>query len=210
MKLLASIAKTTAAWALGTAAGGLDTGSIAANTWYHFFLIQRVDTGVVDVLFSLSATAPTLPTNYTLFRRIGSMKTDPSSLWVAFFQDGDRFTWLVPVSDTATNLTTSRVSVTLYTPGGIKTLALMSAIALWGTSAGFCLISSLDMTDSTPSATLFNLRGLQSGAGVNGFASSDLAVRTNTSSQVGVRGSAATSSFAIVTNGWIDDRGKLS
>jgi hypothetical protein len=59
---------------LGTAAGALDTGAIANSTWYHVWLIERVDTGVVDVLFSLSATAPTMPANYTRKRRIGSMK----------------------------------------------------------------------------------------------------------------------------------------
>ncbi|MBD9456007.1 hypothetical protein IB244_31560, partial [Rhizobium sp. RHZ02] len=49
-----------AAWAVGTNQGGLDTGSVGDNT-YHVFLIQRSDTGVVDVLFSLSATSPTMP-----------------------------------------------------------------------------------------------------------------------------------------------------
>ena len=76
MKLVSAISKTTSAWAAGTAAGGLDTGAIAASTWYHFFEIMNPATGAVDVLFSLSATAPTMPTGYTLFRRIGSMLTN--------------------------------------------------------------------------------------------------------------------------------------
>ena len=59
----------------------MDTGSVANNTWYHVHLIKRPVTGVVDVLFSLSATAPTLPTSYTIFRRIGSMRTDGSARW---------------------------------------------------------------------------------------------------------------------------------
>jgi hypothetical protein len=61
-----------AAWAAGTGNGGLDTGAIA-NTSYHIWLIQRSDTGVVDALFSASATAPTMPTNYDRKRRIGSI-----------------------------------------------------------------------------------------------------------------------------------------
>lgn len=91
MALGSAYTKTTSSWALGTATGSLDTGSIANNTWYHVFLIQRPDTGVVDVLLSLSATAPTMPTNYTLFRRIGSMKTNGSAQWVTFLQVGDAF-----------------------------------------------------------------------------------------------------------------------
>ena len=43
-----------AAWAVGTNAGMLDTGAVGNNT-YHLFLIKRSDTGVVDVLASLSA-----------------------------------------------------------------------------------------------------------------------------------------------------------
>lgn len=40
-----------AAWAVGSAAGGLDIGTIANGT-YHMWLIMRSDTGVVDALFS--------------------------------------------------------------------------------------------------------------------------------------------------------------
>src|SRR6185312_14564198 len=74
LSLGSAYTKTTAAWSLGSGGGALDTGSIAANNFYHVFLIKRPDTGVVDVLVSLSATAPTLPANYTLFRRIGAMR----------------------------------------------------------------------------------------------------------------------------------------
>ncbi|MGH9910688.1 MAG: hypothetical protein ACRD32_08605, partial [Nitrososphaerales archaeon] len=62
-----------AAWAVGTNAGGLDTGSIG-NSDYYIWLIMRPDTSVVDVLFSLSSTAPTMPTNYTFKRLIGWFK----------------------------------------------------------------------------------------------------------------------------------------
>lgn len=51
------------AWAVGNNNGSLDTGSVSNSTYYGY-LIQRSDTGVVDVLTSLSSTAPTMPTNY--------------------------------------------------------------------------------------------------------------------------------------------------
>src|SRR5260370_140508 len=76
MALPSTTTKTFAAWAVGSGNGGLDTGSIADNTWYHVFAIERTDTGVVDALISLSPTAPTLPANYTKKRRIGSIRTD--------------------------------------------------------------------------------------------------------------------------------------
>lgn len=88
-----------AAWAVGTNQGGLDTGTVAANTWYHVWLIKRTDTGVVDALFSTSATAPTMPTNYTKARRIGAVLTDATPDIIKFFQHGDNFYWDVPVQD---------------------------------------------------------------------------------------------------------------
>ena len=89
--LASTLSKTTATWAVGNGNGGLDTGTIAASTWYHAYVIKRVDTGVVDVLVSLSATAPTMPGSYTLFRRIGAMLTNGSSQWTKFVQTGDEF-----------------------------------------------------------------------------------------------------------------------
>lgn len=51
---LAAIAKTTGAWAVGTAQGGLDFGTIANSLWYFWYVMRRPDTGVVDAICSLS------------------------------------------------------------------------------------------------------------------------------------------------------------
>lgn len=60
-------------WAVGNNNGGLDTGTVAATGTYYIWLIQRSDTLVADALFSLSATAPTMPANYDRKRLIGSL-----------------------------------------------------------------------------------------------------------------------------------------
>ena len=87
--------KLDEAWAVGTNAGGLDAGVIAASTLYAVWLIKRSDTGVVDVLFSTSFTAPTMPADYDLKRLIGAIKTDsPSANIIRFKQVGDHFTYL--------------------------------------------------------------------------------------------------------------------
>ena len=123
-----AIAKTTASWAVGTATGGLDTGAIATNTWYHFYVIRRPDTGVVDVLFSLSASSPTLPANYTQFRRIGAGRTNASSQWIRFFQDGDLFQWETPLLDVdVTSPGTAAVTRTLTVPTGVRVAAIVNA-----------------------------------------------------------------------------------
>ena len=65
------IKQIDASWAVGTNQGGMNTGAVANDTWYEVHLIKRVDTGVVDVMFTTTANRATLPTNYTLQRRIG-------------------------------------------------------------------------------------------------------------------------------------------
>lgn len=65
-------------WVVGTNQGGLDTGSVAASGTYYIWLIQRSDTLVVDVLFSLSNTSPTMPTGYDRKRIIGLVTRESS------------------------------------------------------------------------------------------------------------------------------------
>ncbi len=70
-------------------AGGLDTGSEAASTWYAVHVIgdtSRVN--ATDVMLSLSATAPTLPAGYDVFRRVGWVRNDGSSNLIDFIQFG--------------------------------------------------------------------------------------------------------------------------
>ena len=74
MTLASALTKQSdVAWAVGTNQGGLDTG-VVGNSDYYIWLIARSDTGVVDVLFSLSSTAPTMPTGYDFKRLIGWFK----------------------------------------------------------------------------------------------------------------------------------------
>lgn len=56
-------------------ANGLDTGSVAANTTYHVFMIGDSSGVESDAgLLSLSETSPTLPSGYDLQRRIGTVR----------------------------------------------------------------------------------------------------------------------------------------
>lgn len=81
----------SSAWAVGTANGSLDTGTYTASTLYYVWLIKRSDTGVVDVLTSVSGTAPTMPTNYDYKRLIGAFVTDTGPDIIDFTQVGDYF-----------------------------------------------------------------------------------------------------------------------
>lgn len=160
---LASLASTLvkrldASWAVGTNQGGLDTGTKANSTWYHVWLIQRSDTGVVDVLFSVSATAPTMPSvEYNRKRRIGAIYNNSSGNIAAFTQLLDTFIWSTPPADvTATNPGTSAVLRTMSVPTGIKCMVEWVASIIdntFGGSSIYALVTSPDASDVAPGAT---------------------------------------------------------
>src|SRR5262245_56209710 len=204
MVLAAAISKTTAAWAVGSGNGALDTGTIAPNTWYHTHLIKRPDTGVVDVLVSLSATSPTLPSNFTIPpRRIGSMRTNASSQWIAFSQLDDEFLWNVAVLDfNVVTMTNTAVISALTVPSGIKVGALFSAEMNSGVTSRM-YFSSLDVSDQAAGGTLTMLSTFNAALQAGVFN-----VRTDTSGQIRRRSNVTSGTITISTFGWIDARGK--
>lgn len=215
MKLSSAYAKSTGAWAVGSGAGSLDSGSIANGTWYHVFLIERIDTGVVDVLVSLSATTPTLPANYTKQRRLGSMKTDSSGNWIKFIQDGDRFRWAAVVGDvSAPNPGTAAVTRALTVPPGVRVAADVSATFLVGNDepgSGAIYLSDLLQDDQAAGVAVATVAGYLTASAVTAYAAGSVAsVMTDTSRQIRTRlgNSSANLTFYITTHGWTDTRGR--
>lgn len=218
---LTAIAKTTSAWAVGTAAGGLDTGAIANNTWYHFFVIRRPDTGVVDVLFSLSATAPTLPTNYTQFRRIGAGRTNGSGQWTLFRQNGDKFDWSTPVLDVNISAVAASGLTTLTVPTGVKVQpTLQVSVGCSGASPNTGVYAVIGNADDATSAvevvsTMNASNNSQATAQASGFTTDTSArlyfglinagVPSLATSPVG---GAAAPACIVRTRGWTDTRGR--
>ena len=56
-------------------ANGLDTGTVAANTWYSVWVIVKPD-GTTAGLLSLASSGPTMPSGYTYKARVGWVRTD--------------------------------------------------------------------------------------------------------------------------------------
>jgi len=204
MVLASAYTKTTSAWAVGSGNGALDTSTISPSTWYHVFLIKRTDTGVVDVLFSLSPTSPTLPTNYTLSRRIGSMKTNGSSQWTSFTQTADTFIWAAPVTDVSTAATGSRVNTALTVPSGVVVAALFRAGMNTGAGSLATIFTSLQENDTAP--TTGGVNDLAQAA--SAYAGGSFERLTDTSRQIGVRSTSTNATITISTYGWKDSRGK--
>lgn len=198
-----------AGWAVGTNQGGLDTGSIA-NTTYHVYLIRRPDTGVVDALFSTSASAPTMPADYTQKRRIGSIIRSGGAI-VAFRQSGDRFLRDAAVLDVnTTNPGTSAVTPTLSVPTGISVVAMIAILLSDATPATttYARVSSLSQSDAAVGPSNFNF-GINAGSGATSD-SSPHGVETNASGQIRYRleNSTADHAILITTQGWLDRRGR--
>ena len=66
-------------------AGGLDTGTEAADTWYYVWLIKNSSTGDVSGVFSTSSSAPTLPEGYDKKRLLGAVRNDSDGDFLKFY-----------------------------------------------------------------------------------------------------------------------------
>lgn len=194
-----------ASWVAGTNQGGLDTGSKANSTWYHMYLISNGTT--VDVLFSTSASSPTMPSGYTEKRRIGSVYTDSSGNITAFYQVGNEFYWKTPLLSISGGGSTAGALFTVGTPLGISTLALIYGTAQNTDAANIRRIITSPSVNNLDPATYCN-----AGAGRSSLTieiAFSLQVRTDTSSQLRLRTTANAGNITIYTEGWVDDRGRF-
>lgn len=210
--LAASISKTTLAWAAGTGNGALDTGSIAISTWYHVHLICDGLGQTVDILISLSATAPTLPSGYTLFRRIGSMLTDSSSKWLLFQQFKDDFFWGTAVVETGAlaNLTDTLFNLTVPTGVRVKPFLHVWVGNSTANSAAYARIRSPDLEATESPIGGFATQNVGVTVNVARGAMNFMPIITNLSGQISVISDSILTIFAVRTYGWNDDRGKLA
>lgn len=204
MKLASSITKRLdAAWAVGTGQGGLDTGSLS-NTTYHCYVIARLDTGVVDVIFSADEDGPTMPDDYTVFRRIGSLPREAGAM-IGITQRGDQFLRNEAVRDVNGNQNSTAALRTLSVPLNIKVDALVRVRAE-NASGWSVLFSAPDVPDAAPSLVDAPLGDIGGTAGVADRAT--LSVRTDTFGRIRSRSTANNTDLQIITYGWIDTRGK--
>jgi hypothetical protein len=210
--VLPAMSKTTSAWNAGNTLGGLDTGTIAPNTWYHWYVIKSPSLGATDLIFSATATPSSgpasMPNFWTLFRRIGSAKTDGSSQWVAFTQFGDEFLWNAPVGDV--NVSTLSTTATLFpltVPPGVKVTAKLRGHMTHATGGTGVLVNSPDETQVAVNTPTGNRSAIYQGGGV-ACPLGELNVRTDTNQNVRAISSAASTTLVMATVGYTDRRGR--
>lgn len=215
MRLTSGLTKRLdAAWAVGSGVGGLMSAAGLVDTTYHCHLIRRPDTGVVELGFDVSATAPTLPASYTQFRRVGSILREAGAI-VRFTQNGDDFLLYDTIqSVNDTNPGGGQVTRVVDTPLGIQTDARLFVSLANTANAGVShvYLSSLDKDNEVPNSSrsqagnAANAAGRSTNAGAGPFL-----VRTDLSAQIRSRlsYSDANVTMVITTEGWIDTRGRL-
>lgn len=192
-------------WAVGNA-GGLDTGTVANLTWYHVWGIRRSDTGVVDALFSLSPTSPTLPANYDSKAWLGAVRTGGSADIQEFEYDrGSGTFWLrTPIEDyNNSNDISGGTTLTLTSvPNGFESEVML------GVHISRSEASSIQIQIRHPALTDFgnvwDLGSGQPGSTGGGGSNADGQVRalTNTARQVFIRTNVNPTSVIIEGRAW--------
>ena len=197
------------AWAVGNAAGLLDTGAVG-NSDYYLFAIARSDTGVTDYLSSLSPTAPTMPASYDFKRLIGWFKRvgGVNVLMDVYETEGGGIDvrWRAPTLDVnlANTLTTSRRTDPVKVPLNFSTIAHLR-ITVQDSSLGHATnVCCPDETDVAPSyntapGAMFQTSGTAPNSGTGAQAS----IRTSAAGLIAARSSLATIDlYAVFTIGF--------
>ena len=210
MVLSSAITKRVdAAWAVGDTNGGMDTGTIPNYATIHVWLIKRSDTGVVDALFSISATAPTMPAGYGYKRLIGSYCTGNAVILNGtWYGTGNHRTFMykTPVMgyDNVDFITSEAMTLIPRVPSGIVVKAIINLKTFYSDTYTVQYFSSLDSDNLVP--TLGSTTPLYNHSSDSGNLTISLErmgkrieVYTNTAAQFRIRNSIADSGGKIHT-----------
>jgi len=189
-------------WAVGSGSNGLDTGTVSISTWYYVWIIRKETNGTIDFLFSLSATAPTMPAGYTIKRIIGAVYRNFSGNIESFYQYGDYFYWNAPVTAFSGSLSTTSSTKASGGPTAYSCTIMGNFV---GSGGGHNQLKS-GFTAATTASTMLDLNSHSPTVAHTSLTHGGLV-----SSSAGLlRGKANSSSttMTMVTWGWIDPRGK--
>lgn len=201
--------RSDAAWAQGNNQGGMDAGSKPTNGTLHVFIISNGS--VVDAIFSTSPSAPSLPTGYTKYRRIGAVRTDSSTNIRSFVQVGDRFLYRSLVKDVVMGNAVAGGSLfNISVPSGFKLHPIINISAY----ARYWKIYDPDQTfPSTLTPDVYNNTAtnyLADSYSHGGCQFNPFGVMTNTVNQIGLDVSSDLNGYVCIdTHGWFDTRGRL-
>lgn len=186
------------AWAVGNGNGGLDTGSVAAGT-YHLWLIGRSSDDAVDALFSLSASAPTMPVGWDRKAYMWPV-VRLASANLGFVQVGNYFSLTAPTVSANTPIAITAALLALpNVPTGASVLTDFTA-SIFATSANYhAYFSSPLAADAVPAPNSFSSLVT---IGNSALSSGQFRLLTDSSGRIRHRASTAIPFFYATTLGW--------
>lgn len=195
-------------WAVsnGNAANGYEGGTTLPNSsTIHFYNIALATDTTWTACFASTSLTPTLPGSYTIYRRVGSLKTSGAGALLpgssVEIGGGAQLFYLTnPLNDVSASTPATATLYTLTVPTGIV-VEPIAHLSVEANSAGV-IATSPQETDVAPSGTLLDF-------GSSAYPSGNQArLITNTSGQIRLRATSggATGTTQLWTRGWIDFR----
>ncbi len=201
-----------AVWSAGNNGGGLDTGAKANSSTYYGHSLRKDSDGSFDIVYSLSATAPTVPAGYTKVQRLIPVMTDGSGAIRPFLQDGNEVRFRVSAGLSAYSGTADRALalLTVPLPLGIRVLGLFTGAATYEPMYSGATDQGLILADGTDinTITLGHMDGAIPNVGyVMARSYMDRVCRTNSSAQVhmGIVGTRPGTASTLVVRGFVDE-----
>ena len=118
-----------------TGANALDSGSLAANTFYSVYVIYNPTTATTAGLLSTSGTSPTLPSGYTYYARFGWVYATSTSALTPTVQSGNRVSYLSVL--TLANSNASTPTAIDLTSGSTKFIPTTAGTVFGSVYCGF-------------------------------------------------------------------------
>ena len=117
-----------------TGINALDTGTVAASTWYSVWVIYNPTTSTTAGLLSTSATAPTLPSGYTFKTRVGWFYVGAASTLIQTIQYDNRAQYIAtatgfPILKAGSGTQWTAVAVSTVVPSTASSICLLLGIA---------------------------------------------------------------------------------
>lgn len=196
--------QSDAVFAVGTNQGAVDLVGSIGNNEFYIWEIARSATGVVDYLFSLSSTAPTMPTSGGTFdhkRLIGWFKKVAGSI-VAFKTyetegGGIEHLWVAPTLDidVAAGVTNAQRLDSPKVPQNFSVEALLNVGWYDASATGRGWVYCPDQTSAEPSYTAAPLGNIISSVGTD--AQTGMRIRTSAAGKIAARTNAAVGTLDV-------------
>lgn len=185
-------------------AGGLDTGSIAANTWYAVHVIYNPTTNALNTVICVASGNPVMPSGYTFRARVGCVRTDGSTNLKRTLQYDNKAVYVVGTNPTVIPILASGTasSWTAVPTGNFvpPTAHRINMVAFTDAGVGYTYVVPNNSYGTSPSGT--NMIPLGASSQTTGSATFIYGTLTLESTNIYWGSNAATSAIGCI--GWED------